>query len=450
MGQHASGVQMTKPREPALGVGMKNSENSLVHRALKRSHTGDRVEVTLDYTTIENNGQLRYSANGFDLELAHLDADPSGVNRLHVRNRRLEVEILPSKGLSIGEAFVVGSHDAGADNAEKGKEGSPGRPIFWKPPLAGLPDPKNFHASDPILVDGELVEGVAYIGAMYGGIELLGLYNWGMPQRNSRDELLPLHGDAANVPVDVVRFVFSDAGCEIQGEFFSRDHLERERLFRITKGLVLEPGSTRILTVDTVENITNRRVFPDWGYHVNVRPVHRAEYLVPSKAVQIRGNSRDMEKHRIWHAATVESVREEYGLIRKIVRVEDGVLMGDPGTRSVVVYPDGSGTIIVTPPVPYFQSWYSAGGVNGTCFTLPDKSDPGDAIFLKNGWNGMGAEIGSSALDHDGNTDRTVAVRELAPGQSTELKLIVEVLERPAVQQLATEIREYNDGQEVL
>ncbi|MCD6596379.1 MAG: hypothetical protein J7L04_01750, partial [Bacteroidales bacterium] len=58
---------------------------------------------------------------GGSVSLVHHSEDPASVNRLIVVNNELEVEILPSKGFSIGQVFRGG------------------RPQFWDPPI-GLCD----------------------------------------------------------------------------------------------------------------------------------------------------------------------------------------------------------------------------------------------------------------------------------------------------------------------
>lgn len=48
--------------------------------------------------------------------------------------------------------------------------------------------------------------------------------------------------------------------------------------------------------------------------------------------------------------------------------------------------------------------------------------------LLEKNWDGFGIEIGSSALDHDGNTDRTVSyIPTLKPGEKKVLELELKI-----------------------
>jgi hypothetical protein len=68
-----------------------------------------------------------------------------------------------------------------------------------------------------------------------------------------------------------------------------------------------------------------------------------------------------------------------------------------------LIYPDGSRLEVSTTPSPYFQTWFCNGGKGSGEFT-----DSNGKSLLRRNWDGMGIEIGSSPLDHNGNIDETV------------------------------------------
>ena len=62
---------------------------------------------------------------------------------------------------------------------------------------------------------------------------------------------------------------------------------------------------------------------------------------------------------------------------------------------------------------------------------------------MKN-WDGMGLEIGSSALDHNGNIDKTVSYEpDLSPGEHRTILLKIEWLDERKVLDLAETINEF-------
>ena len=62
-----------------------------------------------------------------------------------------------------------------------------------------------------------------------------------------------------------------------------------------------------------------------------------------------------------------------------------------------------------------------------------------------NNWDGMGLEIGSSALDHNKKIDRTVDYEpDLKPGCSMTIPLKIKWLDKKGTEDLARVIRNYN------
>jgi len=89
--------------------------------------------------------------NDFAVSLTHRSGEPEGVNRITLTHKALSVELLPSKGLSIGEAFYQN------------------RPIFWDPPVE-LVDPDTLVlASDEVWRDRQPAPGMVFIKTYMGG-----------------------------------------------------------------------------------------------------------------------------------------------------------------------------------------------------------------------------------------------------------------------------------------
>ena len=102
-----------------------------------------------------NLNPVNYTKSGrLSLRLSHNKDDPANVNRIMVYNKDLVIEILPSKGLSIGQAW----------NNEKA--------IFWEPAI-GMPDPDLLNLnSDEIAINGKPRSGFTFLKTFTGGVEL--------------------------------------------------------------------------------------------------------------------------------------------------------------------------------------------------------------------------------------------------------------------------------------
>jgi hypothetical protein len=108
-----------------------------------------------------------------------------------------------------------------------------------------------------------------------------------------------------------------------------------------------------------------------------------------------------------------------------------------------MLYPSGRGISVSFPPSPYFQTWFCNGGANSTEFSYAETGEP---VFRKN-WDSQGIEPGSSALDHNGKIDSNVAYEKyLAPGESLENKVEVEVLSEEQADLLYKDILNYNEA----
>jgi hypothetical protein len=353
---------------------------------------------------LSKNSQNEILINGFSFHMIHLSQDPVHANRIRISIPELEVELLPSKGLSLGQAWIKG------------------KPVFWEAPIE-LPDTETIDLwSDEVYINGNPSPGFTFLKTLVGGIELYGLKNWGMPAELD-GKLQPLHGETSNIPVSEVHFSMEEDSCTIQASFDYRTfegnaklpwYQRGEALYRVTKRLILKKGALEIKLEDTIENISNRILAPDWGYHITFRPAEGARYIVPSKWAEERGGSSLPPDIQTWHKAENENVRTETGIIHKQIELGESGLL-----KSHLIFPDGSTLEVSTTPSPYFQTWFCNGGKDSKEF-----ADINGQSLLRKSWDGMGIEIGSSPLDHNGNIDKSVDYKaELKPGEMKTIEI---------------------------
>jgi hypothetical protein len=354
------------------------------------------------------NEENTFTANGFNINLFHLPEDPDTANRIRIVTPKLEIELLPSKGLSVSQAWVNG------------------KPIFWEAPI-GLPDSEALDLwSDEICIGGNPAPGFTFLKTLTGGIELYGLKNWGMPvEKDGKLELL--HGETSNIPVDEVSFLVEAEACTVEASFVYRTFegnsdlpwYERgEALFKVTKRIILAKDSSGFKLEDTIENISNRSLTPDWGYHITFRPEPGARYIVPASKAEYRGGAPLPPNYTVWQPSPDSRQRIEHGVIYKDITC----YTPDNLCTSKFIYPDGDTIKVKTTPAPYFQTWFCSGGAESTEFTWKN----GEPVFHRN-WDGLGIEIGASALDHDGNTDPKVAAEKpLMPGETRMIRIEIE------------------------
>ena len=366
-----------------------------------QSNTSKTVNVR-DLSLNENNSYKEYV---FSISVFHLPEDPTNANRIRVANQDIEIELLPSKGLSVYQVWIKG------------------KPIFWEAPI-GLPDTETLDLwSDEIKINGHAAPGFTFLKTLMAGVELYGLRNWGMPTEID-GKLQPLHGETSNIPVDEVLFSIENENiCNVESSFIYRtfegdNHLpwyERgEAIFKVTRKLILLKDALEFSFEDTIENISNMPQIPDWGYHITFRPEEGAKYIVPSQKAGLRGGNPLPADIQTWHKAKDESVRTETGILHKNIKVGDNGLV-----TSHLVYPDGSGIKVSTTPSPYFQTWFCNGGKDSMEFT-----DSNNQSILEKNWDGIGIEFGSSSLDHDHNTDQSVPPEPvLNPGETRRITI---------------------------
>lgn len=355
------------------------------------------------------NQQNTLTENGFSISLFHLPEDPATANRIRISSANVEVELLPSKGLSVAQARING------------------QPVFWEAPIE-LPDTETLDLwSDELCINGTPAPGFTFLKTLTGGIELYGLKNWGMPvEKDGKPELL--HGETSNIPVDEVSFLVEAEICTVESSFVYRSfegnpdlpwYQRGESLFKVTKRIILTKDSPGFKLEDTIENISNRSLTPDWGYHITFRPEPGARYIVPAKKAEYRGGAPLPANYTVWQPSPDSKQRIEHGVIYK----DFNTFSPENLCTSELIYPEGKSVKVKTTPSPYFQTLFCSGGAETTEFTRKN----GEPVFHRN-WDGMGIEIGASALDHDGNTDQTVAhEKPLLPGEAKVIRIEVEV-----------------------
>lgn len=350
--------------------------------------------------------------------------DAPDVRRLVLSWKSGEIELQPTKGLSIGPY----SHDRW-------------RP-FWEPVVAGILSPDRENIAGELLLDGHPVAGLRWIENFSGCVELLGLSNWGMPRNDDATGVtLPLHGEAARIPVDGVAFAVTNGLILISASFSVNSFWWRENdadtpwyrrgepNWRITRTILVDTDQPRLQFVDAFTNTGDIPAVPEWGYHLQLRAEPDAQLLIPSRSVEHRRKGEPVpERFRYWTSPSDPAVREERGYVHKGCRTLPGPF-DTPIVRGSALYPRGPATLFLIPAAAYTLSWFSCGGAGSLEFTLPEAPR---TSMMPTGWDGMGPEIGVSPLDHDGNVDPTIVHRKLPPGETTRLFFSIEMGESTA------------------
>ncbi len=382
-------------------------------------------------TIILNGFDGSFSHNGWNLRQNHVPGDAPGVKRLTLESINWNIELLPSKGFSVGQAIYKGQR------------------IFWDAPT-GLIDPNDWDPlSEDVCINGAPAKGFSFLKTFASGIELYGLKNWGMPREEIDGRLLPLHGESSNIPIDTVEV---ETGADkislsvsivyksMLGDISTPWYLRGEPLFRIDRRVGISESSGEIVLVDRIVNISEKDLSPDWGYHITLRPEEHSKLLIPSKRIECRGSDKLPEDIDTWTSAEKEIVRNETGIIHKELKTWE-TSMGKL-CRVLQKHESTNGVLISFTPSPYTQSWFCNGGANSKEFTYRD----GKPLFEKS-WNGQGIEIGSSALDHDENTDGSVSYEpSILPGAQQQIVISVKPVEEAELSEIEQEIRNYNQS----
>lgn len=369
--------------------------------------------IKLNTHNIESNSCTRYDVGKISVLLYQNPSEPENVNRLLLDTGDFKAELQPSKGLALGQVYY------------KGKK------LFWDAPYS-LPDPDTLDLwSDNVLINGEPKEGFEFLKTLCGGIEFYGLKNWGMPKReDATGELLPLHGETSNIPVKELTVKISKNNVIVEAEYIYNDmknsepqpwYLNGGSLYRVYKYYEFSLNeSPKIIARDTIENICDKELIPDWGYHITFFPYPGSTLTVNSEKQEARGGGKLPENMNTWIPSDEKAKREEVGIIHKnLEKIKSG---HEQKSRVVMQNPSGDMIVLQFPSSPYFQIWSCRGGAGSMEFSLKD----GKSLLEKN-WDGLGIEIGSSALDHDGNTDKTVTYDSvLKPREKKVLELEME------------------------
>lgn len=386
---------------------------------------------TIKCRDISLNKGTKFQAGDFSIEIIHRESEPANALRIQVKRKDFSVELLPSKGLSVGEAFMNGY------------------PVFWEPPTDMIDPDKLNLVSREILVNGNETDGFTFLKTFLGGIEFYGMKNWGMPRVDEKTgELFLLHGETSNIPVEEISLTLQDDRLEIAGKLIYRDfdfgsdaiwYLRGDPLYEITNTVVLSGKEPAIRYITRVRNISGGKLEPDWGYHITLRPEDGSRLIVPSKSAEDRHGGPVPGDFEIWHPAANPQVRTETGIIHKGLKLYSD----DDKTfnKCLAVYPSGRGILVSFPPSPYFQTWFCNGGANSKEFSYAASGEP---VFHKN-WDAQGIEPGSSALDHNGKIDRSVEYKKfLDQGEFFENEVTVEMLSKEQAGALYDDIVEYN------
>lgn len=371
---------------------------------------------------------FQFEMNGWTINFSGKEGDQEDVYRLAAVSSNWTVEIFPSKGLSVGKAYFKNE------------------PLFWNAPTDLIHPDQFIPCETDIYINGKPAPGFSFLKTFSSGIELYGLLNWGMPKYDHKGRLLTLHGETSNIPVTCGEVEIGNDSLTITGSFiyrlFKREinnkwYNKGTPLFKVIKSVrILNEG--KILINDTIENIFEKELIPDWGYHITFFATDGAKLLIPSKNVENRGGGILPSDMETWQRTPDEAIRSETGIIHKGLKKykhSEGIV-----NKALVKYPYKNPLIVSFTPSPYTQAWYCTGGANSKEFTHKN----GNPVFQKP-WNGLGIELGSSALDHDGNIDEAIFYkRETKPGEKKNIFIEIEVSEQEKILSFEDEINKFN------
>ncbi len=345
-------------------------------------------------------------------ELYHHGADDPSVRRLRIWWKQFAITLLPTKALAVLECAVDG------------------KPLFWDPPLDSLKDPRAIDLSGEFLIEGKRAPGAAWIAQFIGGIEMLGLDNWGMHRTDAAGNIHILHGNLSFIPATSVTITHESQTClRIMGTVTVYDGVkilaekDSNPQWKVERTVVLHADRNSLEVEDVITNVSEQEAFADWGYHVELRPQDGCSFLLPSRQVRERFGNPLPADHAVWRRAKRIDVREEHGYVHSDLDARDGMVHG------LLEYPDGTGIGISIPHSPYTLAWNSSGGAGSKEFLWA--SDVHTPIFDKP-WDGVGPEIGASDLDHGTQVDPDVTELPLAPGASRRLRMEITPLTRDA------------------
>ena len=390
--------------------------------------------IIINCIDLEKNATDKFTLGPFSVEIKNLPGEPSNANRIWIGNGQFKLELLPSKGLSVGQTYYYNT------------------PLFWEPPI-GLPNPENVNLNaDRIHINGKPARGFDYLETFMGGIEFYGMKNWGMP-RIEKGTVYPLHGETSNIPVKELDIQYNNQKLTASGKYLYRNYNGTVNpdatttapwydmgtpLYEITQQISISSTGNTITLITVMKNISEKQQSPSCGYHITFYAEDNASLHVPAKTIEARGGGKIPDDYDMWAPAKDSGVREEYGIIFK--ELNKHFDEGQYYVQSLVQYPDERGIEVVVPDMPYTQSWICSGGRNTTEFTYPN----GQPVFAKN-WDGIGLEVGSDALDHDGNIDTTSEYKStIMPGESMALTITITPLDKTEANLLKNKFLQFN------
>ncbi|MFW5975981.1 MAG: DUF4432 family protein [Alkalispirochaetaceae bacterium] len=386
--------------------------SKLLDKLTTKSGAEEGLTISLEEAELRTGTVRKESLGPITVELYRKKEDAADVRRVAVAWPGGSIDLLPTKGLTVGSY----EHN--------------GWKPFWEPVRPGIVSPERDDLLGDVLVHGERTKSLRWLENFAGCIELLGLTNWGMPYHDpSQDVVLPLHGEASHIPAAGLTILLREPFVAVSGSFAVNNgwwrELDRskpwyqrgEKAWKVTRNILIDTQSGELQGIDEIENVGEEAMVPDWGYHFQFRAAPGAELRIPSRSVESRFSDSVEEDFRVWRPAEDPKERVERGYIHKGLVLEPGPLGGDV-VRGEAVYPDGEKTLFTIPAAAYTLSWFSAGGKGSLEFALPESPEES---LIPVPWDGMGPEIGVSALDHDGNVDPTVPHPPLAPGERVTL-----------------------------
>jgi len=389
------------------------------------------MTFALDCRDLNSNKKQKYKARDKGFRLYQKPDEPEGALRLEIHSGEMEAVLFPSKGLSLGQVTWKG------------------RQLFWEAPY-DLPDPKKLNLwSDEACINGKPMAGFTFLPTFCAGIELYGLKNWGMPCKDQiTGELYPLHGETSNIPVNRADIEIDKKGITVISSFIYNDmkgngsnlwYKEGNPLYRVKKYFRFETGmEPKVIIRDTIENISSFTLTPDWGYHITFRPDNETRLLVGSKHMEERFGGKITNDVETWTPQNKPASREETGIIHK--ELIDFSPEEKKWSFVLVKHPNGEGILYKFPKLPYFQTWSCRGGAGSNEFTLKS----GKSLLERN-WDGLGIEIGSSSLDHNGNTDKSVEYKSFVhAGRKKVIEMELLFPDKSTIKKLEDQINRYN------
>ncbi len=264
--------------------------------------------------------QVGGDAKGYEVSKRRLRGGLcDGVDVVRVDNGRLEVEILPTRGMGIWKMALDGEE------------------IGWHSPVRGPVHPSFVPLTEP-----------SGLGWLEGFDEMLvrcGLESNGAPDFDERGQLIyPLHGRIANRPAHRVDISLDDSTGEITVTGVVEETRFHFSKLRLTSKLVTRVDEPEIRVWDQVENLSGSPAEIQLLYHINFGPAllgPGSQFVAPLKCVVPR-NGRAAEAIKTWSEyAGEEAGYEEQVYFLELAAADDGrtktMLKNADGTRGVSV-----------------------------------------------------------------------------------------------------------------